>query len=187
VNDAALPSGSEVPGVPRFAANADVEWDLPFAPGVTLTARAVHTGEQWVNSANTLQIDDWTRFDPGARCVFAAESTPVTLRLTVDNVTNERYWASAFDVLSATLLQGQPWTVQGDIFVLDRRTGRLITRAEERPVPQAGIEPAERSRTQPFSLFHTAAKSRALCVFVTGKCLLRRAATATQHRWYRPR
>jgi quinoprotein glucose dehydrogenase len=47
---------------------------------------------------------------------------------------------------------------QGDIFVLDRRTGRLLTRAEERPVPQGGVEPAERSRTQPFSLFHTLAK-----------------------------
>src|SRR5690606_18868090 len=47
---------------------------------------------------------------------------------------------------------------QGDIYVLDRRTGRLITRAEERPVPQGGVEPAERSPTQPFSLFHTLAK-----------------------------
>jgi iron complex outermembrane receptor protein len=115
VNDAELPSGSEVPGVPRFAANADVEWDLPFAPGVTLTARAVHTGEQWVNSANTLQIDDWTRFDLGARYVFAAGSTPVTLRLTVDAVANERYWASAFDVFSAALLQGQPRTVKASV------------------------------------------------------------------------
>ncbi len=47
---------------------------------------------------------------------------------------------------------------QGDIYVLDRRTGRLITRAEERPVPQGGVEPAERTPTQPFSLFHTLAK-----------------------------
>ena len=115
INDAELPSGNEVPGVPGLSANADVEWDLPFAPGVTLTARAVHTGEQWVNSANTLQIDDWTRFDVGGRYVLAVGDTPVTLRLTIDNVTNERYWASAFDVFSTALLQGQPRTVKASL------------------------------------------------------------------------
>lgn len=49
---------------------------------------------------------------------------------------------------------------QGDIYVLDRRTGELLTRAEERPVPQGGVEPAERTATQPFSLFHTLARPR---------------------------
>jgi quinoprotein glucose dehydrogenase len=47
---------------------------------------------------------------------------------------------------------------QGDIYVLDRRTGRPLTRVEERPVPQGGVEPAQRSRAQPFSLFHTLRK-----------------------------
>lgn len=49
---------------------------------------------------------------------------------------------------------------QGDIYVLDRRTGALLTGAEERPVPQGGVEPQQRSPTQPFSLFHTLAKPR---------------------------
>lgn len=49
---------------------------------------------------------------------------------------------------------------QGDIYVLDRRTGELLTEAEERPVPQGGVEPAERTATQPFSLFHTLARPR---------------------------
>src|SRR5690606_22917713 len=44
---------------------------------------------------------------------------------------------------------------QGDIYILDRRTGRPLTRVEERPAPQGGVEPAERSPTQPHSLFHT--------------------------------
>jgi quinoprotein glucose dehydrogenase len=44
---------------------------------------------------------------------------------------------------------------QGDIYVLDRRTGQPLHRVEERPVPQGGVEPAQRSRTQPHSLFHT--------------------------------
>ena len=48
---------------------------------------------------------------------------------------------------------------QGDIHVLDRRTGRPLTGVEERPVPQGGVEPAMRSKTQPFSLFHTLRKA----------------------------
>lgn len=108
-------AGNEVAGVPDFTANADVEWDLPFAPGLTLTGRAVHTGEQWANAANTVRLDSWTRFDLGARYVFAAGEVPVTLRVTVDNVADERYWASAFDSFSAALLQGQPRTVKASI------------------------------------------------------------------------
>ena len=113
--DAELDGSGEVPGVPEFTANADVEWDLPFAPGLTLTARAVHTGEQWVDAANTLRLDAWTRFDLGARYVLAAGEVPVTLRLTVDNIANEAYWASAFDSFSAALLQGRPCTVKASI------------------------------------------------------------------------
>jgi quinoprotein glucose dehydrogenase len=43
---------------------------------------------------------------------------------------------------------------QGDIFILDRRTGRPLTPVVERPVPQGGVEPQQRSPTQPFSLYH---------------------------------
>ena len=49
---------------------------------------------------------------------------------------------------------------QGDIYILDRATGRPLTRVEERPVPQGGDEPSQRSPTQPFSLYHTLAQPR---------------------------
>ena len=84
--------------------NADVEWDLPFVPGVTLTGRALYTGEQYVDAANTLEIDSWAVFDLGARYVFA-----------VENVGNQAYWASAFDTFSNALLQGRPGTVRASI------------------------------------------------------------------------
>jgi iron complex outermembrane receptor protein len=113
--DAELDSGAEVAGVPGFTANANLEWDLPFAPGLTLTGRMTHTGKQWTDTANTLRLDDWTVFDLGARYVLAAGETPVTLRLSVDNVADERYWASAFDAFSPALLQGSPRTVKASI------------------------------------------------------------------------
>ncbi|MGH6705209.1 MAG: pyrroloquinoline quinone-dependent dehydrogenase, partial [Sphingomicrobium sp.] len=46
---------------------------------------------------------------------------------------------------------------QGDIYVLDRRTGRPLFPVQERPVPQGGLEPEQRSPTQPFSSYHTLA------------------------------
>jgi quinoprotein glucose dehydrogenase len=46
-------------------------------------------------------------------------------------------------------------TKQGDIYILDRATGRSLQPVTERPVPQGGAEPAQRSPTQPFSSYHT--------------------------------
>lgn len=46
-------------------------------------------------------------------------------------------------------------TKQGDIYILDRATGKSLQPVEERPVPQGGAEPDQRSPTQPFSTYHT--------------------------------
>lgn len=109
--------GNRAQGVPEYTANLNAEWDLGFVPGLTLTGRVVHTGPQAVNIANTLELDDWTRFDVGARYVFAAGDKPLTLRVGVDNVANARYWASAFDAFGQALLQGAPRTVRASLSV----------------------------------------------------------------------
>ena len=44
---------------------------------------------------------------------------------------------------------------RGDIYVLDRKTGKPLVGVEERAVPQGGVEPEQRARTQPFSTYHT--------------------------------
>jgi len=102
--------GNKVYGIPDYTVNANAEWDLPFIPALTLTGRVVHTGEQQVNAANTLELPTWTRVDLGARYVAVVGDRPLTLRFTVDNVANERYWASAYDSFANALLQGQPRT-----------------------------------------------------------------------------
>lgn len=104
--------GKDAPGVPDYMINANLEWDLPFVPGATLTGRVVHTGEQQVNADNSLQLPDWTRFDLGARFVTVVANQPLTLRLNVDNVANARYWASAFNSFGTSLLQGTPRTLK---------------------------------------------------------------------------
>ena len=47
---------------------------------------------------------------------------------------------------------------QGDIYVLDRRTGQPLFPVQDRPAPRTGVEPEQRSPTQPFSSYHTLAK-----------------------------
>lgn len=43
-------------------------------------------------------------------------------------------------------------TKRGEIFFLDRRTGRTLSRVDERPVPQGGVPGERLSPTQPFSV-----------------------------------
>ncbi|MBL0916897.1 MAG: TonB-dependent receptor, partial [Sphingopyxis sp.] len=105
--------GNDVVGVPELLGNANVEWDLPFLPALTLTGRVVYTGKQAANATNTLELDSWTRFDLGARYVALVGDTPLTLRFNVDNVADKRYWATAYNAFSAfgtRLLQGGPRT-----------------------------------------------------------------------------
>ena len=47
---------------------------------------------------------------------------------------------------------------QGDLYVLDRRTGRPLTPVGALRAPQGGVEPSERAATQPVSEFHTLRK-----------------------------
>ncbi|MET1025298.1 MAG: membrane-bound PQQ-dependent dehydrogenase, glucose/quinate/shikimate family [Pseudoxanthomonas sp.] len=49
-------------------------------------------------------------------------------------------------------------TKNGEIYVLNRETGKPLFDVEERPVPQGGFEPSERTKTQPFSKFATVAQ-----------------------------
>jgi quinoprotein glucose dehydrogenase len=49
---------------------------------------------------------------------------------------------------------------QGDIYLLDRRTGTPLFPVEDRDVPQGGVEPDYLSPAQPFSTYHTLAKRR---------------------------
>lgn len=87
--------GNRAIGAPILNANLGVEWDLPQVQGLTLTARAIHTGAQYLDPANTQKADAWQRYDLGARYAFSVGETDVTLRASVENVMDKAYWASA--------------------------------------------------------------------------------------------
>lgn len=87
--------GNTAIGVAKVNVNLGTEWDVGYVPGLTLTARAIHTGDQYVNEANTREIPSWTRFDIGSRYVFKTYGKAVTLRANVENVFDKRYWSTA--------------------------------------------------------------------------------------------
>jgi iron complex outermembrane recepter protein len=90
-----LPKGKNPIGTPEIQANANVEWDLPALEGLTLEARMMYTSSQYADTANTLKLDSWTRFDVGARYATEVAGRPLTIRGRVDNVTNQDDWISA--------------------------------------------------------------------------------------------
>ena len=103
--------GNTVIGVPEVQANFNVEWDVPGMTGLTLDGRLTHTGEQYVNEANTVELDSWNRLDLGARYALQVADQDVTLRARIENVTDEAYWASTGGFPGANyLILGNPRT-----------------------------------------------------------------------------
>ena len=94
-SESGLLDGKAPIGAPEVQANVNVEWDLAALQGVTLEARAIYTSSQFADTANTLELDSWTRFDLGARYATEFMGRPMSLRARVDNVTDENDWISA--------------------------------------------------------------------------------------------
>lgn len=98
-------------GVPKWTMNAGVEWDTPWNKDLTLSLRAVYTDSQYINNANTIKIPSWVRYDLGARYKTEINNTPVTYRLSVENLFDKKYWAGAFSMEGFATLGG-PRTVK---------------------------------------------------------------------------
>lgn len=62
---------------------------------------------------------------------------------------------TAAGLVPAIVLPGK----QGDIYVLDRRTGRALTPVGQIKTPPGGVEPGRRAATQKVSLYHTLRKA----------------------------
>ncbi|OKH86825.1 TonB-dependent receptor [Thalassospira sp. TSL5-1] len=106
--NSAATKGNRPVGTPKMQANLTAEWDTPFAPGLTLNGTITHTAEQYINTANSQDIPDWTTLDLGLRYKTTISDTPVTVRATIQNVTNESYWSGVNDYSMISL--GAPRT-----------------------------------------------------------------------------
>ncbi|MDX1368550.1 TonB-dependent receptor [Pseudomonas sp.] len=102
--------GNKPVGVPEVQANLWAEWDTPWVEGLTLTSGAIYTSSQYVNQANTQELDPWTRFDVGARYATRIAQRPTTFRATVQNVFDREYWSGVASY--GAFSQGSPRTLQ---------------------------------------------------------------------------
>jgi iron complex outermembrane receptor protein len=87
--------GNRAPATPEYNINLGAEWDVPAVSGLTLTGRGIYSSSQYLDQANTKEIEAWRRFDVGARYAFKVDGKDVTLRGSVENVMDARYWSSA--------------------------------------------------------------------------------------------
>lgn len=68
---------------------------MPFAPGLTATARGLYTSNAYVSSDNTQQVPAWATLDVGARYRAMLAKTPVVIRASVTNVMDSNYWIAS--------------------------------------------------------------------------------------------
>jgi iron complex outermembrane receptor protein len=108
-----LNKGNKPIGVANFYAVMGAEYDIKPVEGLTATARVNHTGSQYANNANTKKLDSYTTLDLGMRYRMRLNQNlnEMTWRVGVDNVTNEKYWASVEDN-GSYIFQGEPRTLK---------------------------------------------------------------------------
>ena len=87
--------GREAIGVPEIQLNLGADWDVPSVPGLSLNARAIHTGTQFADAANLQKLPSWNRLDIGATWMTRLMERDLTLRARIDNVADKNYWASS--------------------------------------------------------------------------------------------
>ena len=87
-----LISGTQVSS-PRVIAKAGIEWDTPFAQGLTLNAGVQHYGRSYQDHAKTHAFSSYTLVDAGAKYALKMRNgNTLTLRGGVDNLFNKKYW-----------------------------------------------------------------------------------------------
>jgi len=87
--------GKRAPGVPSSTFSAGVDWDAPWIAGLSMNARAIRTSSHYLNNANTLRLDGYTRLDVGARYRTEIAGKEVVLRGNIENLADKRYWLAS--------------------------------------------------------------------------------------------
>lgn len=88
--------GNRPAGVPKFAARATAEWDVPVVAGLTLTGGVAHSGKAAYDDQGSFLVDGWTSWEAGARYAFRVGRTNMVARLLIDNVTDANYWVASY-------------------------------------------------------------------------------------------
>ena len=87
-----LNQGNQVTGIPKFVARLGTEYDLQSLDGVTLNANLNHIGKRNVTADERLTLPSYTLLDVGVKYRTQLANQPLTLRATLQNATDEKYW-----------------------------------------------------------------------------------------------
>ncbi len=104
-------NGRRPTNVPELQANAFLDWRLPTAAKLWVNGGIYHTGSRFIDNVNSFAVAAQTRLDVGARASFDVGSTPLTARLIIENLTNERLIAGA----SGNFTWGAPRTIKASL------------------------------------------------------------------------
>jgi iron complex outermembrane recepter protein len=103
-------------GAPREQGNLYVEYKVPTLPGLVLTGGARYVGKEAIEADNANFIGSYHTFDIGARYATTLGGHPITYRVGIDNLTDEKYWLTSWGFI---LNQGTPRTLRASAtFVL---------------------------------------------------------------------
>ncbi|TCP30408.1 TonB-dependent siderophore receptor [Sphingomonas sp. BK235] len=87
-------SDRQILGPPKRAINLLAEYRLPMLHEVTVTADVSHVSRRPTDFRNTQSVDPYTLLDLGLRYQLELGGQVMALRLAVNNLFDERYWAN---------------------------------------------------------------------------------------------
>lgn len=102
--------GNTVLGIPHFTAGLTLSYAIPMVEGLSVNTHTAYIGEQYLNQANTIKLPDYTVVDLGAKYMTKIGGIDTTLRFSVDNVADKKYWAGVFGNNYATIGEGRTYT-----------------------------------------------------------------------------
>ena len=77
---------------PRVIAKAGVEWDTPFAKGLTLNGNVSYFGKSYQDTQKQYAFPSYTLVDVGARYKTKLGKNTFTVSSSVENLFNKNYW-----------------------------------------------------------------------------------------------
>ncbi|HIF8631609.1 TPA: TonB-dependent receptor [Neisseria meningitidis] len=77
---------------PRVIAKAGLEWDTPFAKGLTLNSNVSYFGKSYQDTQKQYAFPSYTLVDVGARYKTKLGKNTLTVSSSVENLFNKNYW-----------------------------------------------------------------------------------------------
>ena len=77
---------------PRVIAKAGIEWDTPFAKGLTLNGNVSYFGKSYQDTQKQYAFPSYTLVDVGARYKTKLGKNTLTVSSAVENLFNKNYW-----------------------------------------------------------------------------------------------